>query len=65
MGQTKNVMVHKFVTRGTLEEKIDALIESKASLARDILPAGNEDWITEMSDEQIVDMFTLDAREAQ
>jgi len=64
MGQTKNVMVHKFITRGTLEEKIDALIESKNKLARDILPSGNEDWITEMSDRQIVEMFTLDAREA-
>ena len=64
LGQTKNVMVHKFITRGTLEEKIDALIESKSKLARDILPSGNEDWITEMSDRQIVEMFTLDAREA-
>ncbi len=63
MGQTKNVMVHKFITRGTLEEKIDALIESKHQLARDILPSGNEDWITEMSDTQIVQMFTLDSRE--
>jgi non-specific serine/threonine protein kinase len=63
LGQTKNVMVHKFITRGTLEEKIDALIDSKNKLARDILPSGNEDWITEMSDRQIVEMFTLDARE--
>ena len=63
LGQTKNVLVHKFIARGTLEEKIDALIESKSKLARDILPSGNEDWITEMSDRQIVDLFTLDARE--
>jgi non-specific serine/threonine protein kinase len=63
LGQTKNVMVHKFITRGTLEEKIDALIESKSKLARDILPSGNEDWITEMSDRQIVELFTLDTRE--
>lgn len=63
LGQTRNVMVHKFITRGTLEEKIDALIESKERLARDILPSGNEDWITEMSDRQILELFTLDARE--
>jgi superfamily II DNA or RNA helicase len=63
LGQTKNVLVHKFITRGTLEEKIDALIESKSKLALDILPSGNEDWITEMSDRQIVELFTLDAGE--
>lgn len=63
MGQTKNVMVHKLITRGTLEEKIDALIESKAKLAQEVLAASNEDWITEMSDKQIVDLFTLDAAE--
>jgi SNF2 family DNA or RNA helicase len=61
IGQTKNVMVHKFVTRGTLEEKIDAMIDAKASLARDLLPAGNEDWITQMTNSQIIDLFTLDA----
>jgi non-specific serine/threonine protein kinase len=53
------------VTRGTLEEKIDALIEGKATLARDLLPSGNEDWITEMSNQQIVDLFTLDSRKAE
>jgi non-specific serine/threonine protein kinase len=63
MGQTRNVMVHKLITRGTLEEKIDALIESKARLAQDVLASGNEDWITEMSDAQIVRLFTLDAVE--
>lgn len=63
LGQSKNVLVHKFITRGTLEEKIDSLIESKGKLARDILPSGNEDWITEMSDRQIVELFTLDVRE--
>jgi non-specific serine/threonine protein kinase len=63
MGQTRNVMVHKLITRGTLEEKIDALIESKTRLAQDVLASGNEDWITEMSDAQIVRLFTLDAVE--
>ncbi len=65
IGQTKNVIVHKFVTRGTLEEKIDALIEGKAALARDLLPSGNEDWITEMSNRQLVELFTLDSKKAE
>ena len=40
IGQTKNVLVHKFVCRGTVEEKIDALIESKQQLSRDVLEGG-------------------------
>jgi non-specific serine/threonine protein kinase len=42
IGQKRNVMVHKFVCRGTVEEKIDALIEAKTSLSRDLLDAGGE-----------------------
>jgi superfamily II DNA or RNA helicase len=63
LGQTKNVVVHKFITRGTVEEKIDALIESKLALARDVIPGGSEEWITEMSDDQVVDLFKLGAAE--
>jgi non-specific serine/threonine protein kinase len=48
-----------------LEEKIDALIEGKAALARDLLPSGNEDWITEMSNRQLVELFTLDSKKAE
>ncbi len=42
IGQTKNVLVHKFVCRGTVEEKIDQLIESKRQLSKDLLEGGAE-----------------------
>src|SRR5207342_1929212 len=50
IGQTKNVLVHKLVCRGTVEEKIDQLIESKRRLARDLLEGGAEMLLTEMRD---------------
>jgi SNF2 family DNA or RNA helicase len=58
IGQTKNVMVHKFVCSGTLEEKIDALIESKKALSSNVLGTG-EDWITGLSTDELRDMLTL------
>src|SRR6185295_9130434 len=48
IGQQRNVQVHKFVCAGTLEEKIDALIESKRALAEQVVGAG-EAWLTELS----------------
>lgn len=59
LGQQKNVLVHKLISRGTLEEKIDALIESKVALARDVIKSGNEDWITDMNDKQLLELFTI------
>jgi len=61
IGQKKNVVVHKFITRGTIEEKIDLMIEDKVRLARDILPESQENWITEMSNEELLNLFTLSA----
>ncbi len=58
IGQKKNVFVHKFVCIGTVEEKIDALIEQKKELAEKIVGAG-EEWITEMSTEQLKELFTM------
>ena len=58
IGQTRNVQVHKFVCLGTLEERIDTLIEAKKDLAESILGAG-ENWITEMSDKQLRGLFEL------
>jgi SNF2 family DNA or RNA helicase len=52
IGQTKNVQVHKFVCIGTLEERIDAMIEQKKELADKIVGTG-ESWITEMSTEEL------------
>src|SRR4029453_1640026 len=54
IGQKKNVLVHKFVCRGTVEEKIDALIASKQHMAREVLEAGGEAVLTEMSDAELL-----------
>ena len=59
IGQKKNVMVHKFICKGTIEEKIDALIEDKKSLAGEIVPEAAENWITELNNEQVRDLFRL------
>jgi SNF2 family DNA or RNA helicase len=58
IGQTRNVQVHKFLCVGTLEERIDAMIERKKSIAEDIVGSG-EQWITELSDEELHEMFSL------
>jgi len=65
IGQHRNVVVHKFVCRGTLEEKIDALIEEKTNLADDILKAGAESMLTEMSDEELLRIVALDVNGAE
>ena len=60
IGQRRNVLVHKFVCRGTVEEKIDALIEEKTQLAADLLEGGAEKMLTEMSDAQLIRFVSLD-----
>ena len=60
IGQTKNVLVHKFVCRGTVEEKIDALIESKKKLSGELLSGGAEINLTEMRDEELLRLVALD-----
>jgi len=60
IGQKKNVLVHKFVCRGTVEEKIDALIASKQHMAREVLEAGGEAMLTEMSDAELLRVVSLD-----
>lgn len=59
IGQEKNVMVHKFVTKGTLEEKIDAMLMEKDKLSGDLLSSGGEQWITEYTSEELMKIFTL------
>jgi SNF2 family DNA or RNA helicase len=58
IGQTRTVQVHKFVVRGTLEERIDQMIESKTELAENIIGAG-EAWLSELNTEQLKDILTL------
>ena len=64
IGQKKNVLVHKFVCQGTIEEKIDGLIESKKGLSEDVLAGGDEINLTEMRDEDLLRMVTLDLNAA-
>jgi len=64
IGQKKNVLVHKFVCRGTVEERIDELIASKQSLAREVLESGGEAMLTEMSDAELLRVVSLDLRAA-
>ncbi len=60
IGQKKNVMVYKFVNRGTIEEKIDLLINSKKELAENVIGAGSETWLTEMSNEELLNLLKLE-----
>jgi non-specific serine/threonine protein kinase len=60
IGQKRNVMVHKFVCRGTIEEKIDALIRDKTALAKDLLETGTQAMMTEMKDDELLKFVALD-----
>jgi superfamily II DNA or RNA helicase len=60
IGQQRKVVVHKFITQGTVEEKIDQMIEAKAQLAQDLLPGMKESWITELDNRQLLELFRLE-----
>ena len=62
IGQTKNVMVHKLACRGTIEEKINALIESKKGLAENVIGSGGEKWITELGNDELMSLLRLERR---
>jgi SNF2 family DNA or RNA helicase len=58
IGQQRNVQVHKFVCVGTLEEKIDEMIERKKAVADSVVGAG-ESWLTELSTAELKELFAL------
>jgi non-specific serine/threonine protein kinase len=64
IGQRRNVLVHKFVCRGTVEERIDALIESKVALARGVLEVEGAALLTELDDRELLELVRLDLESA-
>ena len=59
IGQKRNVMVYKLVCEKTIEEKINTLIESKKELSENVVGSGSESWITEMGNEELLDILRL------
>jgi non-specific serine/threonine protein kinase len=64
IGQKRNVLVHKFLCRGTVEERIDAMIAEKQSLARQVLEADGGAILTELSDAELLRVVALDLKSA-
>ena len=64
IGQRRNVLVHRFVTRGTIEERIDRMIADKRRLADDLLDGDGEVRLTELSDDELVELVRLDVERA-
>lgn len=58
MGQTRDVQVHKFISLGTIEERIDEMLENKQQLSDNVV-SGSEAWITELSNDELRDLFVL------
>jgi non-specific serine/threonine protein kinase len=65
IGQKRNVIVHKFVCQGTIEERIDKMLEEKTQLAGELLrrDAGAETLLTEMSAEELLQFVALDVNQ--
>ncbi len=59
IGQHRNVLVHKFVCQGTVEEKIDRMLEEKARLSEEVIGNTGEAWITEMENDELIELFQL------
>ncbi|MDB6153623.1 MAG: ATP-dependent helicase [Chthoniobacteraceae bacterium] len=64
IGQKRNVLVHKFVCRGTIEERINEMIEEKKALASDALEGGGEQKLTELPDDELLRFVALDIKSA-
>ncbi|MBI9105708.1 MAG: DEAD/DEAH box helicase [Spirochaetales bacterium] len=62
IGQKKSVVVHKFITEGTIEEKIAMMLEEKKALSDEVLESsGESSFITEMNDKELINLFSLKA----
>ncbi|HLQ43734.1 MAG TPA: DEAD/DEAH box helicase, partial [Planctomycetaceae bacterium] len=64
IGQKRNVLVHKFVCRGTVEERIDQMIHDKQQLANQLLEQSGETLLTELSDHELLKLVSLDISRA-
>jgi non-specific serine/threonine protein kinase len=64
IGQHRNVLVHKFLCRGTVEEKIDQMITDKQAMANELLAEGAEAALTEMSNDELLSFVALDLSRA-
>ena len=60
IGQHRNVLVHKFICRGTVEERIDRLIRAKQQLVNEVVEGGGEINLTELGDDELLDLVRLD-----
>ena len=59
IGQQKNVVVHKFITKGSIEEKIDRMLEDKKRLSAELIAGTGEEWITELDNDAVMALFKL------
>ena len=64
IGQKRNILVHKFVCQGTVEDRIDRMIEEKSKLAGDVLEGGAEVLLTELTDSELLRLVSLDLESA-
>ncbi|MDE7359282.1 MAG: DEAD/DEAH box helicase, partial [Lachnospiraceae bacterium] len=60
IGQKKNVFVHKLVCEKTIEEKIDQMLKFKKELAENVIGGSGENWITDLSNEELLSILKLD-----
>ena len=65
IGQKKNVLVHKFICKGTFEEKIDLILESKKTISKEILEEGSSVFLTELTNDELIKVISLDMNSAQ